>query len=71
MQLTFFYISLPYHTISTEAKDIACREECMIWNPHYESMERETLIKIQSERLCELVDRVYRKVPFYRKRMDE
>jgi phenylacetate-CoA ligase len=43
----------------------------MIWNPHYESMEREKLTKIQGERLCELVDRVYRKVPFYRKRMDE
>jgi phenylacetate-CoA ligase len=43
----------------------------MIWNPHYESMEREKLVKIQSERLCELVDRIYRKVPFYRKRMDE
>ncbi len=43
----------------------------MIWNSHYEAMEREKLTKIQSERLCELVDRVYRRVPFYRRRMDE
>ena len=49
----------------------ARREERMIWNPHYESMDREKLTKIQGERLGELVDRVYRRVPFYRKRMDE
>jgi altronate dehydratase len=30
----------------------------MIWNPHYESMEREKLTKIQSERLCELVRKI-------------
>ncbi|MBN1834510.1 MAG: phenylacetate--CoA ligase [Spirochaetales bacterium] len=43
----------------------------MIWNTHYESMQREVLTKLQGERLCELVDRLYRRVPFYRRRMDE
>jgi len=43
----------------------------MIWNTHYESMERDRLARMQSERLCELVDRLYRRVPFYRRRMDE
>jgi phenylacetate-CoA ligase len=43
----------------------------MIWNAHYESMDRGKLTKIQGERLGELVDRLYRKVPFYRRRMDD
>ena len=42
----------------------------MIWNAHWESMDRPGLGRIQSERLCEQVDRLYRKVPFYRHRMD-
>jgi phenylacetate-CoA ligase len=43
----------------------------MIWNPYYESMDRESLTKLQGQRLGELVDRIYRRVPFYRKRMEE
>jgi phenylacetate-CoA ligase len=43
----------------------------MIWNSQYEAMEREELTRVQSERLCELVERVYGKVPFYRRRMEE
>ena len=42
----------------------------MIWNAHWESMDRPGLGRVQSERLCEQVDRLYRKVPFYRHRMD-
>jgi len=43
----------------------------MIWNAQHESMDRDKLAKIQADRLCELVDRLYRKVPFYRRRMEE
>jgi phenylacetate-CoA ligase len=43
----------------------------MVWNAHYESMAREELTRLQSQRLGELVDRLYRRVPFYRRRMDE
>jgi phenylacetate-CoA ligase len=46
-------------------------EAQMIWNVHYEGLEREKLGRIQGERLCELVDKLYRKVPFYRRRMEE
>jgi phenylacetate-CoA ligase len=43
----------------------------MIWNARCESMGREELTRLQSERLGELVDRLYRRVQFYRRRMDE
>jgi len=42
----------------------------MIWNPHYEAMGREEMARLQGERLGELVDRLYRRVGFYRRRMD-
>jgi phenylacetate-CoA ligase len=34
-------------------------------------MDREELSKVQSERLCKMVERVYYNVPFYRKKMQE
>ncbi len=40
----------------------------MIWNEHAECMEREQLIKLQSERLQAIVSRLYYNVPFYRKK---
>ena len=40
------------------------------FNP-VESMEREKLEELQLERLRATVDRLYRKVPFYRKKLDE
>jgi phenylacetate-CoA ligase len=43
----------------------------MIWNSRFEAMEREELTRIQGESLSELIERVYRKVPFYRRRMEE
>ncbi len=43
----------------------------MIWDVGYEAMERDELTRLQGVRLCELVDRVYRRVPFYRRKMDE
>ncbi|MBN1697951.1 MAG: phenylacetate--CoA ligase [Spirochaetales bacterium] len=43
----------------------------MIWNQEFETMERTKLAGIQGRRLQELVARVYEKVPFYRKKMDE
>ncbi|HHT22632.1 MAG TPA: phenylacetate--CoA ligase [Bacteroidales bacterium] len=43
----------------------------MIWNKDIECMSRDNMRKLQSERLRELVQRVYNNVFFYRKRMDE
>lgn len=43
----------------------------MIWNEHYECMDREKIRDIQGQRLCETVDRVYHNVPFYRTKMQE
>ena len=42
----------------------------MIWNEEIECMQREDMRKIQSERLIQLVERVYN-VPFYKKKMDD
>jgi len=42
----------------------------MIWNAHYEAMGRAELERLQSERLGELVDRLYRRVAYYRQRLD-
>ena len=41
----------------------------MIWNEHFECMDREELRKIQGERLHDMVERTYYNVPFYRKKM--
>jgi len=43
----------------------------MIWNKEIECMGREEMRALQSERLKQLVNRVYANVEFYRKRMDE
>ncbi len=42
----------------------------MIWNREYEAMEPAGLRKLQSRRLCELTARLYKRVPFYREKMD-
>jgi phenylacetate-CoA ligase len=43
----------------------------MIWEPEFETMEREPLRRLQVERLQKVVDRVYHQVPFYRQKFDE
>ncbi|PKM96228.1 MAG: phenylacetate--CoA ligase [Firmicutes bacterium HGW-Firmicutes-1] len=43
----------------------------MIWNEHFECMSREQMTMLQSERLCQMVERIYYNVPFYRKKMQE
>jgi phenylacetate-CoA ligase len=43
----------------------------MIWNEHYECMDRGQLEALQGERLREMVERVYFNVPFYRTRLQE
>ncbi len=43
----------------------------MIWNPERECMDRESLKKLQSERLVRIVKHAYDNVPFYKKKMDE
>ncbi|MGA2976214.1 MAG: phenylacetate--CoA ligase [Spirochaetia bacterium] len=42
----------------------------MIWNTDYESLDRSALARLQGERLGRLVDVLYRRVPFYRKKME-
>lgn len=42
----------------------------MIWNEQYECMPVEELKALQFKRLRETVERVYHKVPYYRKKMD-
>lgn len=43
----------------------------MIFNPEYESMDLEVRRQLQFARLKNLVEKLYRQVPFYRKKMDE
>ena len=43
----------------------------MIWNEKIETLSREELTALQSERLVKLVDYVYTNVPFYRAKMDK
>ena len=43
----------------------------MIWNPEFETLPRPDMGKLQSERLGRLVDALYRRVPFYRKKMEQ
>lgn len=43
----------------------------MIWNPEYESMDRESLEELQLRRLQSTVAWVYERVPYYRKALDE
>jgi phenylacetate-CoA ligase len=42
-----------------------------MWNKQCETMGRKELSALQSERLVSLVARLYAKVPFYKKKMDE
>jgi phenylacetate-CoA ligase len=42
----------------------------MIWDTDHETLPRADLAKLQGERLCRLVDVLYRRVPFYRRKMD-
>ena len=43
----------------------------MIHNPEMECMDRESMRKLQSERLIKTVKRCYENVPFYKQKMDE
>jgi phenylacetate-CoA ligase len=42
-----------------------------MWNAKVETMSREELEKLQTERLKKTVERVYRNVPFYKQKFDE
>ena len=42
----------------------------MIWNTDYETLPRGDIAGLQGERLGRLVDVLYRRVPFYRKKME-
>ena len=41
----------------------------MIWNSARECLKREDLNSLQDNALCDLVERVYYNVPFYREKM--
>lgn len=41
----------------------------MIWNEHFECMSREEMTLLQDRKLCQMVERIYYNVPFYRKKM--
>jgi phenylacetate-CoA ligase len=43
----------------------------MIWNEYIECMDRDSLTRLQNERLRKMVDRIYFNVPFYRKKLQE
>jgi len=43
----------------------------MIWDTDHETLPRTELARLQGERLCRLVDVLYRRVPFYQRKMDE
>jgi phenylacetate-CoA ligase len=43
----------------------------MIWDTEHETLPRSELAALQGERLCRLVDVLYRRVPFYRRKMDD
>jgi phenylacetate-CoA ligase len=43
----------------------------MHWEPGQERMDREELVQLQLERLESTLNRVYRNVPFYRRKFDE
>ncbi|HDN67571.1 MAG TPA: phenylacetate--CoA ligase, partial [Firmicutes bacterium] len=43
----------------------------MFWNEKYERLERKELETLQVRRLRKLVETVYEKVPFYRKKLSE
>lgn len=42
-----------------------------IWNPHFETLPRDQMRAVQSERLRDVVDRVYYNVPYYREKMQK
>ncbi len=43
----------------------------MIWNEQFETMERNSLETLQSERLAKLAAYVYERVPFYKRQFDQ
>jgi phenylacetate-CoA ligase len=43
----------------------------MIWNSHIECMERDKISGLQSDRLSEMVQRIYFNVPFYRNKLQQ
>jgi phenylacetate-CoA ligase len=42
----------------------------MIWNTDFETIDRSAMDRLQGDRLGRLADILYRRVPFYRKKMD-
>ncbi|MFW6267859.1 MAG: phenylacetate--CoA ligase family protein [Marinilabiliaceae bacterium] len=42
-----------------------------IWNRHFETMPRQRMQEVQSDRLLETIERIYYNVPWYRSKMQE
>lgn len=47
------------------------KSETLIWNKKAECMSRKDLQELQTKRLAQVLQRVYKAVPFYQKRFDE
>jgi phenylacetate-coenzyme A ligase PaaK-like adenylate-forming protein len=43
----------------------------MIWNEYIEAADRDRLKRLQNERFTDMIERIYYKVPFYRKKLTE
>ena len=43
----------------------------MIWNETIECLDRKNMVRIQSERLVDTINRLYQKVPVYREKMQQ
>ncbi|ODT57081.1 MAG: phenylacetate--CoA ligase [Paludibacter sp. 47-17] len=43
----------------------------MIWNEYIEAADRDRLKRLQNERFAEMIERIYYKVPFYRRKLSE
>lgn len=43
----------------------------MIWNEYIEAADRDRLKRLQNERFTDMIERIYFKVPFYRKKLTE
>lgn len=55
----------------TARMEEGCTMTRSIWEPVYECMDRETMRRLQLQRLQKAVARAYETVPFYRQRFDE
>ena len=59
------------HIFQVVFVSVSTKSETLIWNKQAETLPRKELEALQLERLKNLLERVYAKVPFYKQRFDE